>query len=135
MCKVLAFCSAMYDGAAAQIRQGVMLARVFGNWDICDNWEQWSQALNVYEVPAPHYAMAKRKRGAERLPMWRMARINMRKNTMRLRVAPYTQKRVNVYRRGRADHSPLGGNRNRVNLLRARTDEINVLTEYAFFPG
>ena len=104
--KLLAFCSAMYDRTAVQIRQSVLLARVLKNWEICTNWGQWCQEQNVYEVPAPHPAMAKRKRDAERLSMWKRTTNNMNKKAKRLRVTPYTQKRVGMRKRSLIDHTP-----------------------------
>ena len=78
------------------------------NWNICDDWNQRRLEQNVYEVPAPHATVAKRKRGAERLAMWKRASNKAVKKTKRMRTTPYTQKRVGLRRRPLLDHTPMG---------------------------
>ena len=110
--KLLAFCSAMYDRTAVQIRQSVFLARVLGNWEICNNWDLWRRGQSVYEVPTLHPTMAKRKKDADRLATWKRTSNNISKKTKRLRITPYTQKRVGLYRRGLIGYTPVEQNRN-----------------------
>ena len=105
--KLLTFCSAMYDKTAVQIKQCVLLARILKNWVICDDWGQWCLEQNVCEVPAPHATVAKRKMDAERLAMWKRTSNKVVKKTKRLRITPYTQKRMGLRRRLLIDHMPI----------------------------